>query len=96
MFLLIVSLLDGLKLGVWLTVFMFGVCSSGNDSTKGRDLPGWCISPMKGKLNPGIKAGGQYMPRGFWDEAPVCCVLKVTCGGRLMRGSVVLDGLMGR
>ena len=34
------------------------------------------------------------MPRGFWDEVPTCCVLKVTCGGRLTRGSVVLNRLM--
>ena len=35
------------------------------------------------------------MPREFWDEAPACCALKVTCGGGLTRGSVILDGLMG-
>ena len=45
MFLIIASLLDGGRLSVWLTVFMFGVfmagvpVSSGN-GTKGRDLPG--------------------------------------------------------
>ena len=95
MFLLIVSLLDGIKLGVWLTVFMFGVCSSGNGGTKGIDLPGWCIDSVKGKLVPGVKSGGHYMPIGFWDEAPGCYVLKVTCGGGLTSGSVVPDGLKG-
>ena len=38
------------------------------------------------------------MPRGFWDEAPIYCVvgmLKVISGGGLIRGSVVLNGLMG-
>ena len=95
MFLLIVSLLDGVKLGVWLTVFMFGVCSSGNGGTKGIDLPGWCIDSVKGKLVPGVESGGHCMPRGFWDEAPGCCVLKVTCGGGPTRGSVVPDGLIG-
>ena len=74
---------------------MFGVCSSGNGGTKGIDLPGWCIGSVKDKLVPGIVIGGQCMPRGFWDEAPACCVLKVTYGGRLTRGSVVPDGLMG-
>ena len=76
-------------------VFIFSVCSSGNGGTKGRDLPGWCIDSVKGKLAPGIEADGQYMPRGFWDETPVCCVLKVTCGGGLTRGSVVLNRLAG-
>ena len=38
------------------------------------------------------------MTRGFWDDAPVCCVagvLKVTSADELTRGSVVPDGLMG-
>ena len=95
MFLLIVFLLDGVKLRVWLTMFIFGVCNSGNDGMKGRDLPGWCIGSVRGKLVPGIVMGGQCMPRGFWDEALVCCAWKVTCGGGQTRGSVVPDGLMG-
>ena len=94
MFLLIVFLLDGVKLRVWLTVFMFGVFSSGN-GTKGRDLPGWCIDLVKDKLVPGVVVGGQCMPREFCDETPACCVLKVTNAGRLTRASVVPDGLMG-
>ena len=49
---------------------------------------------MKGKLVPGVESGGHCMPRGFWDEAPACDVLKVTCGGGLTRGSAVPDGLM--
>ena len=72
MFLLIVFLLDGVKLRVWLMVFMFGVYSSGNGGTKRRDLPGWCIGSVKGKSIPGVVIGGQCMPRGFWDEAPAC------------------------
>ena len=75
---------------------MFGACSSRNGGTKGRDLPGWYIGSVKGKLIPGVEAGGQCMPRGFWDEAPTCGVLKVTCGGGLTRGLVIPDGLMGR
>ena len=94
MFLLIVSLLDGVRLRVWLTVFMFSVFSSEN-GTKGRDMPGWYIGSVKGRLVPGVVIGGQYIPRGFWDKAPAYCALKVTCGGRLTRGSVVPDGLMG-
>ena len=91
-----------------MTVFMFGVfmasvpIRSGNNK-EGRDMPGWCIGTVKGKLIPGVVVGGQCMPREFWDEASACCVegvLKVTNGGRLMRGSVVPDrligGLMGR
>ena len=38
MFFLMVSLLDGVKLGVWGTEFTFGVCSSGNGSMKGRGM----------------------------------------------------------
>ena len=53
---------------------------------------------MKGKSTPGVIIGGQCMPRGFWDEAPACyiaAVLKVTSVVRLIRESVVPDGLMG-
>ena len=46
-------------------VFVFGVCSSGNGGTKGRDLPEGCIGSVKGKLIPGVEAGGHCMPRGF-------------------------------
>ena len=77
--------------------FIFGVLSSEN-GTKGRDLPGWCIGLVKGKLVPSIFVGGQCMPRAFWDEAPTCWVggaLKVTSADGLTRGSVVPDGLMG-
>ena len=74
---------------------MFSVFSSGNGGTKGRDLPGWCIGSVRGKLVPGVVIGGQCMPRGFWDEAPTCGVLKVTCGGGLTRESVIPVGLMG-
>ena len=35
------------------------------------------------------------MPKEFWDEAPVCGALKMTRGGRLVKGSAVSDGLMG-
>ena len=38
------------------------------------------------------------MPRRFWDEAPAYCVegvLKVMSAGRLIRGSIIPDGLMG-
>ena len=35
------------------------------------------------------------MPKGFWDEAPVCGALKMTRGGRLVIGTVVTDGLIG-
>ena len=97
MFLLIASLLDGVRLRVWLTVFIFDVFSSGN-GMKGRDLPGWCIGSVKGKLVLGVVIGGQCMPKGFWDEAPACCVasvLKVTSAEGLTRGSVVPNGLMG-
>ena len=76
---------------------MFGIFSSGN-GIKGRDMPGWCIGSVKGKLIPGVFIGGQCIPRGFWDEAPACFivgVLKVTSTGELMRGSIVLDGLIG-
>ena len=71
MFFLIVSLLDGVRLRVLLTVFMFGIFSSGN-GTKGRDLPGWCIGSVKGKLVPSVVISGHCMPRGFWDKAPAC------------------------
>ena len=70
MFLIIASLLDGGRLSVWLTVFILGVfmagvpVSSGN-GTEGRDLPGWWIGSVKGKLVPGVVIGGQCMPRGF-------------------------------
>ena len=74
---------------------MFGAFSLGNGGTKGKDLPGWCIDSVKSKLVPGIEIDGQCMPRGFWDEAPACCALKVTCGGGLTKGSVAPDGLMG-
>ena len=97
MFFLIAYLLDGVRLRVWLTVFMFGVFSSGN-GTKGRGLLGWCIGLVKGKSVPGVVMGGQYMPIRFWDEAPACCVagvLKVTSAFRLTRESVVPNGLMG-
>ena len=57
-------------------------------------MPGWCMDSVKGKLVPGVVVGDQCMPRGFWDEAPTCCALKVTCGGKLIRGSIVPDGLM--
>ena len=73
---------------------MFGVCSSRNGGTKWIDMPGWCIESVKGKLVPGVESGGHCMPRGFWDEAPRCCALKVTCGGGLTRGLVISDGLM--
>ena len=73
---------------------MFGVFSLGN-GIKGRGLLGWCIGSVKGKSVPSIVGGGQCMPRGFWDEAPACCALKVTCAGGLTRGSVVPDELMG-
>ena len=53
------------------------------------------MGSVKGKLVPSIVIGGQCMPREFWDEAPACGILKVTCGGGLMRGSAVPDGLMG-
>ena len=65
---------------------MFGVFSSGNGGTKESDMPGWCIDLVKGKLVPGVVVGGQCMPKEFWDEAPAYCALKVTCGGRLIRG----------
>ena len=42
---------------------------------------------------PGIDDGGQYMPRGFWDEAPVCEVLKVTRGGELVIGTGLMGGI---
>ena len=70
MFLIIASLLDEGRLSVWLTVFMFGVfitsvpVRSGNDK-EGRDIPGWCIDSVKGKLVPGIVIGGQCMLREF-------------------------------
>ena len=103
MFLIIASLLDGGRLSVWLTMFMFSVfmasvlVRSGNGK-EGRDLPGRCIGSVKGKLVPGVVVGGQCMSRGFLDEAPACCVegvLKITSGCGLMRGSVVANGLMG-
>ena len=77
MFLIIASLLDGGRLSVWLTVFMFGVfmagipVSSGN-GTEGRDLPRWCIGSVKGKLVLSIVSGGQCIPREFWDDVPTC------------------------
>ena len=76
-FFIIASLLDGVRLSVWVTVFRFGVFMSGvlvnsGNGTEGRDLPGWCIGSVKGKLVPGVVIGGQYMPREFWDEAPAC------------------------
>ena len=104
MFLIIASLLDGVRLSVWLTVFMFGVfmvsipIRSWNGKEE-RDLLGWCIGSVKGKLVPGIVIDGQCMPKGSWDEAPtywVEGVLKVTSGSGLMRGSVIPDGLMER
>ena len=58
-----VSLLDGVKLGVLGTVFTFGVCSSGNGGMKGRGL--LCIGSVCGKLTPGVETGSQYIPRGF-------------------------------
>ena len=35
------------------------------------------------------------MPKGFWDEAPVCGALKTTRGGRLVIGTGLMRGLMG-
>ena len=35
------------------------------------------------------------MLKGFWDEAPVCGVLKVTRGGELVIGTGLVGGLMG-
>ena len=46
MFFLMVSLLDGVKLGVWGTVFTFGVCKSGNAGMKGGGLLEWCIGSV--------------------------------------------------
>ena len=53
-------------------VFMAGVPINSGNGTKGRDLPGWYIDSVKGKLIFGIIIWGQYMPRGFWDEAHAC------------------------
>ena len=70
MFLIIASLLDGGRLSIWVTVFRFGVfmacipISLGN-GTEGRDMPGWWIGSMKGKLVFGAIIGGQYMLREF-------------------------------
>ena len=87
-------------------VFMAGVPISSGNGTEGRDMPGWCIGSVKGKLVSGVVIGGQCMPREFWDEAPACCdvvpvccvegVLKVTSGlmGGLMGGTNVPDGLI--
>ena len=70
MFLIITSLLDGGRLSIWATVFRFGIFMGGvpinsGNSTEGRDLPGWCIGSVKGKLVPSVVIGGQCMPRGF-------------------------------
>ena len=46
MFFLMVSLLDGVKLGVWGMVFTFGVCKSGNGGMKGGGLLEWCIGSV--------------------------------------------------
>ena len=35
------------------------------------------------------------MPKGFWDEAPVCGALKTTRGGKLVIGTGLTGGLMG-
>ena len=43
MFFLMVSLLDGVKLGVWGTVFTFSECKSGNGGMKGGGLLEWCM-----------------------------------------------------
>ena len=77
MFLIIVSLLDGGRLSFWATMFRFGVSMVGVlvnswNGTEGRDLLGWCIGLVKGKLVPGIVIRGHYMPRGFWDDASTC------------------------
>ena len=50
-------------------VFMAGIPVNSWNGTEGRNMPGWCIGSVKGKLVPGVIIGSQYMPRGFWDEA---------------------------
>ena len=46
MFCLMVSLLDGVKFGVWGTVFTFGVYKSGNGGVNGGGLLEWCIGSV--------------------------------------------------
>ena len=46
MFCLMVSLLDGIKFGVWGTVFTFGVCKSGNGGMNRGGLLEWCIGSV--------------------------------------------------
>ena len=75
MFLIIASLLDEGRLSVWVTVFRFGVFMASvpvrsRNGKEGMDLAVWFVGEVKGRLIPGIVAGGQYMPRGFWDDAP--------------------------
>ena len=35
------------------------------------------------------------MPKGFWDEAPICGALNATRVGRLVIGTGLMGGLMG-